>query len=61
MSDNIHLVWLGVAAIAVAAVLTIGTLAAADLLPTRKREPAEAERAEEEVSSPAAGSASRRA
>ena len=56
MSDNIHLVWLGVAAVMVAAVLTIGTLAAADLLPKRKRTATA-----EEVSSPAPGSASRRA
>ena len=59
MSDNLHLLWLGVAAVVVAAVLTIGTLAAADLLP--KRAPKSPPEKEEEVSSPAPGSASRRA
>lgn len=37
MSDNAHLVWLIVAAVVIAAVLTVGTLAAADALPRRRR------------------------
>ena len=35
MSDIAHLVWLVIAAVVVAAVLVVGTLGAADLLPRR--------------------------
>ena len=38
MSDIAHLIWLIVAAVVVSAVLTVGTLAAADLLPRRSRD-----------------------
>jgi hypothetical protein len=38
VSDIAHLIWLIAAAVVVAGVLTIGTLAAADLLPRSRRE-----------------------
>ena len=37
MSDYAHLIWLAVAAVVVGAVLTIGTLLAAELVPRRRR------------------------
>jgi hypothetical protein len=36
LSDIAHLVWLVIAAVVVAAVLLVGTLGAADLLPRRR-------------------------
>jgi hypothetical protein len=44
MSNYVHLVWLVVAAVAIATVLVVGTLAAADLLPRRRREEASRDR-----------------
>lgn len=50
MSNTEHLIWLVVAAVVVTAVLVVGTLAAADLLPRRTREtPPDADRSEDEA------------